>query len=114
MAHTFAQQQTRARLIVTALRGAKEFIRRPGGNKTKTEFVCCAVSAWYQSQGHQYWCNNAGTVRAYISRAINHRSTFDSWLFANGHKRLSGKRLQELRHAWVDQMIADLTKTYKL
>lgn len=113
MAHTFAQQQTRARLIVTSLRGAKEFLRLPYAPNSKSDFLCCAVSAWYKSRGHAYWCKNAGIVRAYVSRAINQRSTFESWLIANGHK-LRRNRVQELRHAWVDQMIADLTKTYKL
>lgn len=114
MAYTFEQQQKRARIIVTALKGAKDFLRAPNEGFTKTDFVCCAVSAWYKSKGKGYHGNEAMMVREYISRAINHRSTFDNWLRTQGYPRYGRNHVQELRFAWIDKMIADLTETYKL
>lgn len=93
--------------IVKALTSAKRHLWRGSRSREgKTEYICIALECF--AHRHPIGALHAKSM---ISERLGADVTFRSWLEQQGiaKRSLTYARVQQHRHAWVDQLIAEFS-----
>lgn len=121
------KQPTKAQLgrMIKILKEAKQCLwdgtkRNPNWRVTTT-YICFAIERITRPEANwgepayidEYKLRNA--VKDAISRGINRRTTFDSYMVSTKRMPLmwSHRDMQKARHDWLDQIISDWTKIWE-
>jgi hypothetical protein len=116
---TFEQLQANARIIVKVLQDAKQYLYLGNGyhsSPLRRQFVCHAIR---QTGDWNYdSADITHRVAKYVNDSLNGSSVFEDWLEKSmgetAYNALSHKQIQRLRLRWMNKIIRDLTRDYKL
>lgn len=106
-------QKEQLAAMIECLKQAKTFLSDGSpGNRHKTNLICFAINKVHSSDAGGWVIH--GRVKQAIHIALQSHSTFCAWLNANNdydtYAVLGEKKIQQLRHKWVNQIIRDWTK----